>query len=158
MFDTFPSSLFHQWLCRISIELYYICQTHPFIQWLPLPLTLLKIFFSVPEKEDELRVGTSSEYHCGRYKRRGFFSEKGTGGGGGVTFKFLWWPIREDSTRKGYLFQASGIWKRSDLTSWSIWKGTKICLYFRSVKWPKQMLTYAFYDCEKFQNTFRFFI
>ena len=26
-------------------------------------------------------------------------------------------------------------------------------LYFRSVKWPKQMLTHAFYGCEKFQNT-----
>ena len=25
---------------------------------------------------------------------------------------------------------------------------------FRSVKWPKQMLTYAFYGCEKFQDTF----
>ena len=43
--------------------------------------TLLKIFFSVPEKEVELRVGISSEYYYGRYKRRAFFSEKNTGGG-----------------------------------------------------------------------------
>ena len=42
--------------------------------------TLLKIFFSVPEKEVELRVGISSEYYYGRYKRRAFFSEKTTGG------------------------------------------------------------------------------
>ena len=47
---------------------------------------------SVPEREVELRVGKSSEYHYGRYKRRGFFSEKATGGGSGGrggTFKFL---------------------------------------------------------------------
>ena len=45
--------------------------------------TLLKIFFSVPEKEVELRVGISSEYYYGRYKSRASFSEKATGGQGG---------------------------------------------------------------------------
>ena len=55
--------------------------------------TLLKIFFSVPEKEVELRVGISLAYHYGRYKRRAFFSEKATGGrgwwgGGGVLPSF----------------------------------------------------------------------
>ena len=58
-----------------------ICQTHPFIQWLPLHLTPLQIFCSVPEKEVELSLGISTEYHYGRYKRRAFFSEKNTGGG-----------------------------------------------------------------------------
>ena len=45
--------------------------------------TLLKIFFSVPEKEVKLRVGISSEYYYGRYKSRASFSEKATGGQGG---------------------------------------------------------------------------
>ena len=38
-----------------------------------------------PEKlyRATLRVGISSEYHYGRYKRPGFFSEKATGAGGG---------------------------------------------------------------------------
>lgn len=30
---------------------------------------------------------------------------------------------RGGSARQGYLLQASGIWKGSDFTSWSIWKG-----------------------------------
>ena len=67
---------------------YTICQTHPFIQWLPNPI-LLQIFFSVPEKEVELRVGISSECRCGRYKRRGFFSEKATGRGGGHAINYF---------------------------------------------------------------------
>ena len=29
--------------------------------------------------------------------------------------------------RKGYLFQASRIWKDRDFTRWSIWKGWEIC-------------------------------
>ena len=32
----------------------------------------------------------------------------------------LWRAIREGSARKGYLFQASGIWKSWDFTSWII--------------------------------------
>ena len=31
------------------------------------------------------------------------------------------------SARKGYLFQASGLWKGRDFTSWSLWKGKEIC-------------------------------
>ena len=45
--------------------------------------------------------------------RRWFKPERG----GGYS---LWWPIRGGSARKGYLFQASGIWKGRDFTSWSI--------------------------------------
>ena len=37
--------------------------------------------------------------------------------GGGYS---LWWPVRGGSVRKGYLFQASGIWKGRDFTNWSI--------------------------------------
>ena len=44
-------------------------------------------------------------------------------GGGGA----LWWPIRWGSSQKGYLFQASGIWKDRDFTRWSIRKGREIC-------------------------------
>ena len=40
---------------------------------------------------------------------------------------FLGWPIRGGSTRKGYLFQASAIWKGTDFTLWSIRKGREIC-------------------------------
>ena len=36
-------------------------------------------------------------------------------GGGGYS---LWWPIGVGSARKGYPFQASGIWKRRDFTCW----------------------------------------
>ena len=32
----------------------------------------------------------------------------------------LWWPIQGGSTRNGYLFQTSGIWKGWDFSSWSI--------------------------------------
>ena len=39
--------------------------------------------------------------------------------GGGVL------TIRGGSARKGYLFQASGIWKGRNFTSYSIWKGGK---------------------------------
>ena len=46
------------------------------------------------------------------------------GGGGGYS---LQWPIRRGSTRKGYLFQASGIRKVMDFTRWRIRKGRKIC-------------------------------
>ena len=88
--------------------------------------TLLKIFFSVPEKDSvELRVGVSSEYHYGRYKRRAFFSDKATGDGGwwgGGTSKFLKWPIREDSSRKGYLFQASGISERQGISLFEVYE------------------------------------
>ena len=31
------------------------------------------------------------------------------------------------SARKGYLFQASGIWKGRDFIGWRIWKGREIC-------------------------------
>ena len=50
-----------------------------------------------------------------------------------VSLGYLWggyslkWPIRGSSARKGYLFQASGIWKGRDFTLWSIWKGRGIC-------------------------------
>ena len=54
--------------CAESVYSYTICHTLPFIQWLLLPLTLLKPSFQVIENEDEFRVGISSiiEYHfCG---------------------------------------------------------------------------------------------
>ena len=31
-----------------------------------------------------------------------------------------------DSAQMGYIFQASGIWKGGDFTSWSIWKGAEV--------------------------------
>ena len=40
------------------------------------------------------------------------------------------------SARKGYLFQASGIWKGRDFISWSIWKGRGISVSLQ-VKRPK---------------------
>ena len=39
-------------------------------------------------------------------------------GGGGNSLHYV--GLRGGSTRKGYLFQASGIWKSRDFTSWSI--------------------------------------
>ena len=36
-------------------------------------------------------------------------------GGGGYS---LWWPIQRGSARKGYLFQASSVWKGRDFTCW----------------------------------------
>ena len=39
----------------------------------------------------------------------------------------LWRPIQEGSARKGYLSQASGIWKGRGFSSWSIKKGREIC-------------------------------
>ena len=38
-----------------------------------------------------------------------------------------WWPIREGPARKGYLFQALGIWRGRDFTSWSLQEGKEIC-------------------------------
>ena len=37
----------------------------------------------------------------------------------------LWWPIRGGSARKGYLFQASGIWKGREICYLGLWKGPK---------------------------------
>ena len=80
--------------CAESVDNHTICHTHPLIQWLHLHLTPLQIFFSVPEKEVELRLAISSEYHYGRYKRRGFFSENenppwGWGEGGYFQFSIM---------------------------------------------------------------------
>ena len=36
------------------------------------------------------------------------------------------------SAQKGYLFQASGIWKSRDFTCWSIWNSMEICHFGRS--------------------------
>ena len=69
-----------------------------------------------------------------------------------------WWPIWEGSARKGYLFQASGIWKGRDFTRWSIQMGREIC---RLGLWkgPKHDYTWilwhykvekTFYFCEWF--------
>ena len=51
------------------------------LQFSRLYITLLKIFFSVPEREVKLRVGKSSQYHYGRYEGRYVFY---WGGGVGV--------------------------------------------------------------------------
>ena len=58
------------------------------------------------------------------------------------------------SALKGYLSQASGIWKGGDFTSWYIWKGRKIC-HFSWYKNPKG-LTGAFYGCEEVEKMFWF--
>ena len=39
----------------------------------------------------------------------------------------LWWPIQGGSAQKGYLSQASCIWKGRDFTNWRIKKGREIC-------------------------------
>ena len=43
---------------------------------------------------------------------------------GGTPYDGIYWGA---PARKGYLFQASGIWKDGDFTSWSISKGREIC-------------------------------
>ena len=59
-------------------------------------------------------------------------------GGGGYS---LWWPIQEGSARKGYFFQASGVWKGRDFTCWqtkNIYIYINIMIYKRvgkSVVW-----------------------
>ena len=53
-------------------------------------------------------------------------------------------PIRGGSARKGYLFQASGIWKGRDFTRCSIWKSREIC-HLGLWKGPKGR-TDKFYD------------
>ena len=45
---------------------------------------------------------------------------------GGKAYSLLW-PLRRGSARKGYFFQASGIWKSRDFASWGIWKDIEIC-------------------------------
>ena len=40
-------------------------------------------------------------------------------GGGGGRYS-MWWSIRGGSARKRHLFQASGVWKARDFTSWNI--------------------------------------
>ena len=47
----------------------------------------------------------------------------------------LWWPVRGGSARKGFFFQASGIWKHwiSLKYTWNIWKGREIS-HFRPIR------------------------
>ena len=49
-----------------------------------------------------------------------------TGGGGeeALPMKAYWYG---ETRPKGYLRQASGVWKGRDFTRWSIWKGREIC-------------------------------
>ena len=51
----------------------------------------------------------------------------------------LWWPIRGGTARKGFLSQASRIWKCRDFTSWSMWKGREIC-HLSLWKGPKGLI------------------
>ena len=137
--------------CAESVYSYTICHTHPFIQWLSYP-TPVKVFFSVPEKEVELRVGISSEYYYGRYKRRAFFSEKNTGGR--VLPSFYNGLYGKTPPERGIFFRLQ-VYERERISLVEVNERVGKSVYiFRSVKWPKQMLTYAFYGCEKFQDTF----
>ena len=94
--------------CAESVYSYTICHTHPLIQWLPLHLTPLQISFSVPEKEVELRLAISSEYHYVGITVEVSFqrmkSHRGVGGwgGGGVLSIFY----------NGLYKKTRGIWKR----------------------------------------------
>ena len=78
--------------CAESVYSYTICQTLPFIQWLPLPLTLLKTLFSGDRKWSWIlsRYIFNNWISFWWYKRRGFFSENEMPHEG--TFKFLYWP------------------------------------------------------------------
>ena len=58
--------------------------------------------------------------------------------------------------RKGYLFQAPGIWKGRDFTRWSIWKGSEIC-HLGLWKGPEG-LTDEFYGFIKSRKRFHFVI
>ena len=56
--------------------------------------------------------------------------------------------------QKGYLYQASGVWKGRNFTSWRMWKGREICLIQiflnRSTVWPYHFnLWNATYDKRK---------
>ena len=100
--------------CAESVDSHTICHTHPLIQWLHLHLTPPQIFFSVPEKEVELRLAISSEYHYGRYKHRGFFSENekppwGWGGGGRGYFQFSIMAFTRRLRPKGVSFLHVGL-------------------------------------------------
>ena len=75
-------------------------------------------------------------------------------GGGGLPMM----ACTGGSARKGYLFQASGIWKGRDFTRWSIQMGMEIC-YLGLWKGPKHDYTWilwrykvekTFYFCEWF--------
>ena len=82
-FDTFPRSLFYQWLCRISIYPYYM----PHASFDSMITPALNSCSSFPEKDVELRLATSSEYHYGRYINvevsfQRMKSHRGVGGGG----------------------------------------------------------------------------
>ena len=62
------------------------------------------------------------------------------------------WPSRGGSVRKGYLFQAAGMWKRRNFSSGGTWQSREIA-HFRLQKGPKE-LTDAFYGCERAEKTF----
>ena len=65
------------------------------------------------------------------------------GGGGGYS---LQWPIRGDSTRKGYLFQVSGTY---EWVAISPFEAYAITMYKKDLK----RLTGALHGCEKVEKT-----
>ena len=60
-------------------------------------------------------------------------------------------PIR----RKGYLLEASGLWKGWDSTIWRIWKCREICT-LRYGKGPTKGLKDTFKSCDKTNKTYWF--
>ena len=89
-------------------------------------------------------------------------SHRGVGGGGGEGVLSIFYNGLYEKTppERGIFFTCRfEVYEREGISLVEVyeWVGKSVyILYFRSVKWPKQMLTYAFYGCEKFQNRLRY--
>ena len=109
---------------------YTICQTLPFIQWLPLPLTLLKPSFQEIENEVEFRAGISSitEYHFGGINVEVSFRRMKCHTG--VLSSFYNGLHRKTPPERVSFSGFRSAWKKRDFTCWSIWKGSRTSVSF----------------------------